>query len=121
VLHGVCTKGFCISAGFDTCGRFCFGTPTVDVETGKACVTTGSAIPWLEATADPLCADTFLVYSIGVRPAVGEGVFFFFDTAALSNCGCDLSAFSDKMTEILGASAANELGAGGSVCCCVED
>jgi len=115
--YGACTKGFCSSAGFDTCGRFCFDTPTADDETGKAFVTTGSAVPWLVATAGPFCADTFLVNSIGVSPEVGEGDFFFLVTAVLSICDCDLSAFSVEMTEILGVSAATELG---SACCCIE-
>jgi hypothetical protein len=115
MVHGVCTKGFCGSAGFDICGRFCLGTPTADDETGKAFVTTGSAVPWLVATAGPFCTHT-LLYSIGVSPEVGEGDFFFLVTVVLSNCGCDLSAFPVEMTEILGVSAATELG---SACCCV--
>jgi hypothetical protein len=113
----VCTKGFCGSAVFDNCGRFCFDIPTADDETGKAFVTTRSAVIWLVATAVPFCADIFLVYSIGVSPEVGEGDFFFLVTVVLSNCGCDLSAFSVEMTEILGVSAAMELG---SACCCVK-
>ena len=119
MLHGVCTKGFCVSAGFDTCGRFCFGTPTADA--GNAFVTTGSAIPWLVATTVPLCTDTFLVYSIGVSPEVGESDFFFLGTVGLSNCGSDLSAISVEITETLGVSAGKEFGAGfGSACCCAE-
>jgi hypothetical protein len=93
------------------------GNPTADNETGKAFVTTGSAVPWLVAAADPFCADTFLVYSIGVSPEVGEDDFFFLVTVVLSNCGCDLSAFSVEMTDTLGVSATTELG---SACCCVE-
>jgi hypothetical protein len=121
VMHGVCNIGFCVSAGFVICGRLCFGIQTVDVATGKAFVTIGSDIPWLVATAVAFCVDIFLVYSIGVSPEVGEGDFFFLGTDLLSNCGCDLSAISIELTEILGISGAKELGASfGSACCCVE-
>jgi hypothetical protein len=66
VLHGVCTEGFCVLAGFDICERFCFRTTTVGAETGKTLVTLGSSVPWL-VTATVFCTDTFLVslYSIG--------------------------------------------------------
>ena len=117
VLHGICTKGFRGSEGLDTCGRFCLGTPAAYDENDKALAATRSAVPWLVATAGPVCADTFLAYSIGVSPEFGEGDFSFLVTVVLSNCGCDLSAFFAEKIEILGVSAATELG---SACCCVE-